>query len=61
MVLSTKYTTAAIISITDAVQPFTTLVLSIIFLKYAVNFAEIVGAVVVVLAIYVLNRYDDVG
>lgn len=61
MVISTKYTTAAIISITDAVQPFTTLVLSIIFLHYVVNFAEIIGAVIVVLAIYVLNRYDDAG
>ncbi|MFC6177226.1 DMT family transporter [Companilactobacillus huachuanensis] len=58
MVMSTKYTTAAIISITDAVQPFTTLVLSIIFLQYAVNIPEIIGAVIVVLAIYVLNRYD---
>jgi len=58
MVMSTKYTTAAIISITDAVQPFTTLVLSIIFLKYSVNIPEIIGAVIVVLAIYVLNRYD---
>lgn len=58
MVLSTKYTSAAIISITDAVQPFTTLVLSVIFLHYAVNIAEVIGAVIVVLAIYVLNRYD---
>lgn len=58
MVLSTKYTTAAIVSITDAVQPFTTLVLSVIFLHYYVNAAEIIGAVIVVLAIYVLNRYD---
>ncbi len=58
MVMSTKYTTAAIISITDAVQPFTTLVLSIIFLHYAVNFAEVIGAIVVVFAIYVLNKYD---
>jgi len=58
MVMSTKYTTAAIISITDAVQPFTTLVLSIIFLQYSVNIPEIIGAVIVVLAIYVLNRYD---
>ncbi|CAJ1191920.1 DMT family transporter [Companilactobacillus nantensis] len=58
MVMSTKYTTAAIISITDAVQPFTTLVLSIIFLQYAVNIPEVIGAIVVVLAIYVLNRYD---
>lgn len=61
MVLSTKYTTAAIVSITDAVQPFTTLILSIIFLKYVVNLPEIIGAIIVVLAIYVLNRYDDVG
>jgi len=58
MVMSTKFTTAAIISITDAVQPFTTLVLSVIFLHYAVNIAEIIGAIIVVLAIYVLNRYD---
>lgn len=58
MVISTKYTTAAIVSITDAVQPFTTLVLSIIFLHYSVNLPEIIGSVIVVLAIYVLNRYD---
>lgn len=58
MVISTKYTTAAIVSITDAVQPFTTLVLSVIFLHYSVNLPEAIGAVIVVLAIYVLNRYD---
>lgn len=58
MVFSTKYTTAATISITDAVQPFTTLVLSVLFLSLAVNFAEIAGAVIVVVAIYVLNRFD---
>jgi len=34
------------------------LVLSVIFLHYAVNIAEIIGAIIVVLAIYVLNRYD---
>lgn len=58
MVISTKYTTAAIVSITDAVQPFTTLILSVIFLHYAVNLAEVIGAVIVIIAIYVLNRYD---
>lgn len=58
MVFSTKYTTAATISITDAVQPFTTLVLSVMFLSLSVNFAEIIGAIIVVVAIYVLNRFD---
>jgi len=58
MVFSTKYTTAATISITDAVQPFTTLVLSVIFLAYSVNFVEIIGSIIVVFAIYILNRYD---
>ncbi|APX71384.1 DMT family transporter [Companilactobacillus allii] len=61
MVFSTKYTTAATISITDAVQPFTTLVLSVIFLSYSVNIPEIIGAVIVVFAIYILNRYDTDG
>lgn len=61
MVFSTKYTTAATISITDAVQPFTTLVLSVIFLSYNVNIPEIIGAVIVVFAIYILNRYDTDG
>ncbi|WP_125762767.1 DMT family transporter [Companilactobacillus hulinensis] len=61
MVFSTKYTTAATISITDAVQPFTTLVLSVIFLSYSVNIPEIIGAVIVVFAIYILNRYDTNG
>jgi len=61
MVFSTKYTTAATISITDAVQPFTTLVLSVIFLSYSVNLPEIIGAVIVVFAIYILNRYDTDG
>lgn len=61
MVFSTKYATAATISITDAVQPITTLILSIIFLSYAVNFVEIIGAIIVIFAIYVLNRYDTSG
>ncbi|WP_099974212.1 MULTISPECIES: DMT family transporter [Lactobacillaceae] len=58
MVFSTKYTTAATVSITDAVQPFVTLILSILFLSYDVNFIEILGAVIVVFAIYILSRYD---
>ncbi|MFD1472419.1 DMT family transporter [Companilactobacillus mishanensis] len=58
MVLSTKYTTAATISITDAVQPFTTLILSVLFLAYAVNLVEIIGGIIVVVAVYLLNRYD---
>lgn len=59
MVFSTKYTTAATISITDAVQPFTTLVLSVMFLSLSVNFWEILGAAIVIVAIYVLNRFDE--
>lgn len=58
MVFSTKYTTAATISITDAVQPFTTLILSILFLSYAANLVEIIGGIIVVVAVYLLSRYD---
>ncbi|AKP67945.1 DMT family transporter [Companilactobacillus ginsenosidimutans] len=58
MVFSTKYATAATISITDAVQPFTTLILSILFLSYAANFIEIIGGIIVVVAVYLLSRYD---
>lgn len=59
MVMSLQYTTSTIVSITDAVQPFITFVLSIIFLHASFSFIEIIGAVIVVLSIYILNKYNS--
>ncbi|MDO1604764.1 DMT family transporter [Lactobacillus sp. YT155] len=58
MVMSLKYTTSTIVSITDAVQPFITFVLSIAFLGADFSPMELVGSAIVIFAIYILNKYD---
>lgn len=59
MVMSLQYTTSTIVSITDAVQPFVTFILSILFLHTTFSLIEIVGAIIVVLSIYILNKYNS--
>lgn len=58
MVFATKYVSSAIVSITDAVQPFTTFILSMIFLGSSFTWSEIIGSILVVVAIYILNKYQ---
>lgn len=45
-----------VISIMDAVQPITTSILSVIFFHLNMNLVEAVGIVVVIVAIYILQR-----
>ncbi|MBA1392967.1 EamA family transporter, partial [Lactobacillus sp. XV13L] len=59
MIAATQYVSSAIVSITDAVQPFVTFVLSVIFFQAHFSFTEILGACLVVLSIYLLNRFSD--
>lgn len=59
MVMATKYTTAAIVSITDAVQPVATFILSLILLHTKFNWVEVLGGILIIIAIYILNRYQS--
>ncbi|WP_251547066.1 DMT family transporter [Limosilactobacillus caecicola] len=45
-----------VISIMDAVQPITTSILSVIFFHLNLNWVEILGIIVVIVAIYILQR-----
>ncbi|USS88003.1 DMT family transporter [Fructilactobacillus hinvesii] len=45
------------VSLVDAVQPVMTFALSIIFLHTQISFMEIVGSVLVIIAIYILQNY----
>ncbi|CAM3045638.1 DMT family transporter [Lactiplantibacillus plajomi] len=54
---SLQYAPSAVVSIVDAVQPVVTFVLSIIFLGLAVSWVEILGSLLVIVAIYILQRY----
>ncbi|WP_338230867.1 DMT family transporter [Lactiplantibacillus paraxiangfangensis] len=54
---SLQYAPSAVVSIVDAVQPVVTFILSIIFLGLSVSWVEILGSVLVIVAIYVLQRY----
>lgn len=40
----------------DALQPVTTTILSVIFLKLSINVMEVIGICLVIIAIYVLQR-----
>lgn len=53
---STHFAPSDVISIVDATQPVMTFVLSIIFLGLKITVAEVVGSILVILAIYLLNR-----
>lgn len=59
MVMSLQYTTSTIVSITDAVQPFITFILSIFFLGASFSIPELIGSAIVIFSIYILNRYDN--
>lgn len=54
---SLQYAPSAVVSIVDAVQPVVTFILSIIFLGLTVSWVEILGSVLVIIAIYVLQRF----
>ncbi|WP_261810594.1 DMT family transporter [Levilactobacillus humaensis] len=56
LLYSTHFAPSDVISIVDAVQPVMTFVLSIIFLGLKISIAEVVGSVLVIVAIYLLQR-----
>lgn len=57
LLYSLNFAPSAVVSIVDAVQPVVTFILSIIFLGLAISVMEIVGSVMVIVAIYILQRY----
>ena len=56
LLYSSRFAPSDVISIMDALQPATTAVLSVIFLGLGMNWVEVVGIVLVILAIYILQR-----
>ncbi|MDE7023979.1 MAG: DMT family transporter, partial [Ligilactobacillus sp.] len=56
LLYSSRFAPSDVISIMDALQPATTVVLSVIFLGLRMNWVEVVGIVLVIVAIYILQR-----
>ena len=56
LLYSSRFAPSDVISIMDALQPATTAVLSVIFLGLGMNWVEVVGIVLVIVAIYILQR-----
>lgn len=53
---ATRYAPSDVVSIMDAVQPITTSILSVIFFHLHLNWAEIIGIILVIVAVYVLQN-----
>ena len=53
---ATRFAPSDVISIMDALQPISTTILSVIFFATKINLWEIVGIIIVLLAIYILQR-----
>ncbi len=53
---STHFAPSDVISIVDATQPVVTFILSIIFLSLKITIAEVIGSVLVIVAIYLLQQ-----
>ncbi|MBB1069764.1 EamA family transporter [Limosilactobacillus sp. RRLNB_1_1] len=53
---ATRYAPSDVVSIMDAVQPITTSILSVIFFHLNLNWAEILGIVLVIIAVYILQN-----
>lgn len=56
---SLNFAPSTVISIVDAVQPVITFILSIIFFHARFSWVEMSGAILVILAIYILQRYQE--
>lgn len=54
---SLNFAPSSVVSILDAVQPVVTFVLSILFLGLKFNWVECLGSVLVIIAIFILQRY----
>lgn len=53
---ATKFAPSDVVSIMDAVQPITTSILSVIFFHLNLNWVEIMGIVLVIIAVYILQN-----
>ncbi|MFR0771678.1 MAG: EamA family transporter [Limosilactobacillus pontis] len=53
---ATKFAPSDVVSIMDALQPIVTSVLSVIFFHLVLNWVEILGIILVILAIYILQE-----
>lgn len=56
LLYSSRYAPSDVISIMDALQPVVTAILSVVFLGLKLEFIEILGIILVIIAIYVLQR-----
>ncbi|MCR1900517.1 DMT family transporter [Ligilactobacillus apodemi] len=56
LLYSSRFAPSDVISIMDALQPAVTAVLSVIFLGLTMNWVEVVGIILVIVAIYILQR-----
>ncbi|ANZ57785.1 hypothetical protein BGL34_03640 [Fructilactobacillus lindneri] len=55
LIYASRFTSSEVISLMDALQPVSTFILSVIFFHAALSLAEVVGAILVILAIYLLQ------
>ncbi|GEO69748.1 DMT family permease [Levilactobacillus acidifarinae DSM 19394] len=56
LLYSSHFAPSDVISIVDATQPVMTFILSILFLSLKITIAEVIGSVLVIVAIYLLQR-----
>lgn len=56
LLVASNYAPSDVISIVDAAQPVVTFVLSVTFLALQISWVEVIGSVLVVVAIYLLQR-----
>ncbi|MCY9806221.1 DMT family transporter [Lentilactobacillus senioris] len=56
---SLKFAPSASVSIVDAAQPVVTFVLSLLFLGMKFNWVEFGGVILVIIAIYILQRFSE--
>ncbi|KRN93806.1 DMT family transporter [Pediococcus stilesii] len=54
---SLNFAPSAVVSILDAVQPVVTFILSLIFLNLKFNIVELIGAILVVIAIIIIQKF----
>ncbi|WP_413628172.1 DMT family transporter [Fructilactobacillus vespulae] len=55
LIYATRFTSSEVISLMDALQPVSTFILSVIFFATAISLAEVVGSILVIIAIYLLQ------
>ncbi|USS86874.1 DMT family transporter [Fructilactobacillus cliffordii] len=55
IIYATRYTSSAAISLVDAIQPVITFVISIFWFHATLNIVEMIGAVLIIVAIYILQ------